>query len=91
LTGNIREKSNRKEYSYKRRIWKEVVPNDDTYLIQKLWYVPSSDEKDEVSVWPSFVGLAVLAPVPRTDHSRHKCGQEFTGIKLAFLHPATIS
>jgi hypothetical protein len=56
-----------------------------------MFLVCCSDEKDEVSVRPSFAGLAVLAPVSRTDNTRHKCRQEFTGIKLAFLYPATIS
>jgi hypothetical protein len=29
--------------------------------------------------------------VSRTDHTRHKCRQEFTGMKkLEFFHPATI-
>jgi hypothetical protein len=47
-----------------------------------------SDDKDEVSVCPSFVGLAVLAPVSRTDHTRHKCRQEFTGIYEPMIYKA---
>jgi hypothetical protein len=99
LTDNYREKSKRKEGSYnRRRIWKEAVPNDDIYLMI-IYYCKNfvmvqiccSDDKDEVSVWPSFAGMAVLAAVSRTDHTRHKCRQEFTGIKIVFLHPATIS